>query len=63
MTLEPIVKRFANPNAVIDIHHPDWYCAKCDECLRAKSSFSIHLKRVHSLQVKSFVNPNAEIDI
>lgn len=63
MTLGPIVKPFPHPNAVIDIHDPDFYCAKCDKRFATKLTFSFHLERIHSLFVTNFANPDAVIDI
>ena len=61
MILGPPVKHFASPDAVIDIHNPDFYCAKCDKYYKKSNLFRNHLRRVHSMG-KAFVNPNAKID-
>ncbi|EPB91950.1 hypothetical protein HMPREF1544_01244 [Mucor circinelloides 1006PhL] len=39
----------SNPNAIININHPDLYCAQCEHSYSTKSSFKRHLIRVHNL--------------
>lgn len=65
MKLDPIVKKVANSEAVIDINSPDFYCAKCDKYFAAKTSFTNHLKVLHSVELirKRFVYPNAKINV
>lgn len=41
----------SNPRAKIDIHDPDYYCAKCEHRYANKSSFACHLLAVHLVKI------------
>ncbi|KAL9559098.1 hypothetical protein MBANPS3_000579 [Mucor bainieri] len=64
MTIVPLAKIRANPNAKIDINDPNYYCAQCDKTLKARENFIAHLKQVHKLArpPKPMANPGATID-
>lgn len=65
MTLGPIVRKFAFPDAIIDIDNPDLYCAKCDKNYSSLYNFKSHLRKIHSFvfESKPSVNPDAAIDV
>ena len=45
ITLDPIIRLFAFPDAVIDVENSTFFCAKCDKRLSTKRSFKMHLKK------------------
>ncbi|EPB83608.1 hypothetical protein HMPREF1544_09651 [Mucor circinelloides 1006PhL] len=38
----------SNRNAMIDINHPEFYCAQCERSYSSKESFRMHLRNVHN---------------
>ncbi|KAL9542582.1 hypothetical protein MBANPS3_008547 [Mucor bainieri] len=38
-----------NPDAKIDINHPNFYCAQCEHSFAIKNSFKIHLRHIHNM--------------
>ncbi|CAO3654660.1 unnamed protein product [Mucor fragilis] len=66
MTLAPIIKVYANPDAVIDEKDPNFHCAKCDKGYHTRQNYLNHLRKVHKLQPKTkfdIAHPDKEIDI
>lgn len=41
----------SNPNATINIHHPEHYCAQCEHRFSSKPAFLYHLRAVHNMNV------------
>lgn len=57
MTLPRLSKMNVNPDAIIDIHHPEFFCAKCNRHYRGRASFRAHLRYYHRMLLNSKEEP------
>lgn len=59
-------RKHKNPDAVIDIDCPEFYCPRCEKHFEGKYYYRSHLKSAHEIvynQAKIIINKEVKIDI